>query len=201
MKTKISWLLFLLCFTVIDPTTVQAELSLPEEPGTYPIETEYVEENDSTNRIFYVTVTTKNTVIQGQSAIDAKNFELLANEVKQLTSAEILKRSEAKAWSTADGSELPIDPVDFSEVEAKPGTYAVRLSSGNRVTKVLKLRVIESAEFKKRLSLADHWIFRLVITSLLIMVLLIPLGLILFASKSMTDTINQLLSIFHKNTS
>lgn len=199
MKKIIGISLLMLSLTVFIPIKAHAELKLPEEPGTYPVETEYTEDSESAKRTFYVTVTTKNTVIEGQSAIDAKAFELRETEVADLTEKEILNRSQAKAWSTKDGQLLSINHVDFSELRPTQGSYTITLGVSDQVKKTLKIKVVATSIYKQRLSISSHWFFRLVITGLLVIALLVPLGLILWVLKNMTNTLNQLLAIFQKN--
>ena len=73
-----------------------------------------------------------------KESISANNFSITADDVATFTSQEAILRSQAKAISTIDGSEIPVTRADISKIKAEKGTYPVVLSTekGTSVTVV-----------------------------------------------------------------
>lgn len=71
-----------------------------------------------------------------QETIGANNFTIGLSEVGQITDAQYIERANAKASSTADGSEVAITTVDASDIKASVGTYSItfKTAKGTSIT-------------------------------------------------------------------
>ena len=203
MKNRFVALLVLL-ISACYPLKSIAETKLPEEPGTYPVTTSYTEDGKELKRTLYVTVKSPDTTIVGDTAIDAKAFVVTADQVEKLTAEEAISYSNAKAWSTIDGSEKVISTVDLSQVRPEEGTYEVTFSTREAVSRTVSVTVTTPLLGNRELNSyqspfeSSHWRFVLTLSFLLTLILLTPLLIVIFSSKNIVQVVNQLIEIFSK---
>lgn len=112
-------LLVLLNIVVFTPETV------PTEPGTYPVEIEYRDENVVATEVIQLTVISTDTVTEERIAIDAKDFTV--GEDADITKDLVVSLSNAKAWNMDTGEEYVIDRMDLFRVDDE--LYRVTLYS------------------------------------------------------------------------
>ncbi|MBO0453198.1 MULTISPECIES: hypothetical protein [Enterococcus] len=203
MKKRVIILcLFFSCW--LFPQESFSETTLPNEPGTYPVKTSYVEDGKELQKIIYVTVKSEDTVIVGDVAIDAKDFLMTVDQAKRLTAKQAINYSEAKAWSTIDGSEKVITTVDLSSIRPETGVYQAAFSTNEGVTKIVNVTVDEPLLGNRELNnyqnkfVSSSWRFLLTLGFLLVLILLTPLVIVLFSSRNIVQVINELIEIFSK---
>lgn len=192
----VSWLLF--------PQKIFAETYLPEEPGTYPVKVSYIEKNKTIEKVVYVTVRSKDTIIVGDIAIDAKDFSLTPQQAKKVTIDQAIKYGKAKAWSTIDGSEKLIDSIDLSKVSSTAGVYDVTYSTNEQASKTVKVTVVRSLLENYELNSygnkfkSSYWQTLLTIGFVLTLILLTPLLIVIFSSRNILKEVKQLSDLFLK---
>lgn len=202
MKKIIFLLLLISC--VGFPVKGLSENDLPKEPGTYPVRTSYVEDSNELEKMIYVTVKGPNTVIEDGIAIDAKDFILTIQQLKKLTAQKAIIYSEAKAWSTIDGSEKAIATVDLSNLQPVEGVYKAVFSTQEGVSKTVNVTVgvklLGNKDFNSYKSMFEksYWRFLLVIGLLLVVILSTPVVIVVLSGKNMVKVIDQLIDIFSK---
>lgn len=203
MNKRIVFLCLLIgCFFL--PITTRSEAALPKEPGTYPVETTYVEEGKKLQKTVYVTVKSEDTVMDGGVAIDAKNFFMTTKQAETITAKQAIAYSEAKAWSTVDGSEKVITLIDLSAIRPVAGVYHATFATREGISKTVNVTVDEALLGNNELNRyentfnTNYWRFVLTLGVLLVLVLLTPIVIVLFSSRNIIQVVNQLIEIFSK---
>lgn len=204
MRKWLFFIIFLLLF-LIGGQKVQAT-DLPSEPGTYPVTITYEENGLTLEKTVYVTVTGPNTQVDeaNQVAFDIQSFELKDSEVSSLTKEKILSKTTARAWSTETGENLPINLIDYHEVLPQEGNYPIYFTAGKATTSIPVKVTTDWANpalnsYQNTFSFDKlFWLFLLILTGLLILLLLAPLLLIVLGSRGVVRAINQLVDIFTK---
>lgn len=201
-KRIITFLLILSCF--VFSSLCFAETKLSEEPGTYPVITSYLEDGKELKKTVYVTIKGPNTVIDGNVAIDAKDFRLTIDQVKEISERKAIYYSDAKAWSTIDGTEKDITSVDLSNLRLSEGVFELTFSTREGVSKTVNVIIdaplLGNSDFNSYGNVFDksYWRFQLTVGSLLALLLATPLLIIVFSSRNIVHVIDQLIDIFSK---
>lgn len=196
-------LLLILLLTMI-PLKAFSETELPTEPGTYPAEASYIEDGKKLQKTVYVTVKGEDTVIVGDIAIDAKSFVLTPQQVKRITAKKAIDYSEAKAWSTIDGTERIIRGVDLSELQPIEGVYDVTFSTAGGVSKTVNATVGEALLGNRDFNSYDdsfeasYWRVLLAISIFLAVILATPLLIVLFSSRNIVQIVQELTDFFSR---
>lgn len=200
------WLIFTIFLLFLTGGQITQAEDLPSEPGTYPVTVTYEENGLTLERTIYVTVTGPNTLVveENQVAFDIQAFELKDSEVSLLTKEKILAKTKARAWSTETGESLAIQRINYREILPQEGTYPVYFTAGDATIAVEATVTIdwESAalnSYKNTFTFDKvFWLFRLILTIFLILLLLAPLLLIVLGSRGVLQAIHQLVNIFTK---
>ena len=196
-------LLLILVLSMI-PVKAFSETELPNEPGTYPVEASYIEEGKKLQKTVYVTVKSDDTVIVGDIAIDAKSFVLTPQQAKKITAKKAIDYSEAKAWSTIDGTEKIIRGVDLSELQPIEGVYNVKFTTAGGVSKTVTATVGEALLGNRDFNSYDasfessYWRVLLGISILLVLILATPLLIVLFSSRNIVQIVQELTDFFSR---
>lgn len=203
MRKLVAFLLLLLSGLAL-PINSSGDTELPENPGTYPVRTSYLEHGKKLQKKVYVTVKGPNTVIVGDIAIDANDFFLTVEQAKVLTTKQAIEYSQATAWSTIDGTEKVIGSVDLSNLSANEGSYNVTFSTKEGISKKVKAAVAapllgnhELNSYQDYFS-KSYWRFLLTIGLSLALVLATPLLIVLISSKNILQVVEQLIAIFSR---
>ncbi|MGY3777291.1 hypothetical protein [Isobaculum melis] len=93
--------------------------------GTYPIYIRFQHSQQVMEKLIYLTLKEKNTIIQGNIAIDVQDISVTEAEVAQLSEAEWIARTHAKAWSTVNPQTTFPIRVDSQNVKSQAGQYTL----------------------------------------------------------------------------
>ncbi len=122
---------------IADITQVNA-LKAATTPGVYPVKLSATDTNDTAEKIVYVTVTNSDTIINGNTALYAKNFTI---DVSSASTVDVITSSSAKAWQLNNGHKLIVNYKDTTEVDAlkaamSGGVYPVTLTATDSIDTV-----------------------------------------------------------------
>ncbi|MGL4589624.1 MAG: hypothetical protein ACRCUP_05260 [Mycoplasmatales bacterium] len=116
-----------------DISKVEAKL------GTYPVSFKTA---NGLEKVVMATVKNKNVDIEGDTAIHGINFTISIDQVQAgLTQSDVLTKTEAFAWSTADGHELKVT-TDPTTIKPVIGPYPVILIAETGVSKTVIASVV-----------------------------------------------------------
>lgn len=190
-------LLLGLFFMALFFTSITAEaVDLPEDPGTYPVEVEYIQNEERLTKTIFVTVTGEQTEIFGNLALDANNFSLNIEEANQVSREELIEWANAIAWRTDNGERLPLTEVTHT-IQPVAGEYPVRFTSGEHSISVIATVTGPETLMQKEVFL-DSWLFRLLLSVTIFIGMLIPIVLLLFSSQSLAKTTAFLTEYFER---
>ncbi|TLG77368.1 beta strand repeat-containing protein [Culicoidibacter larvae] len=108
----------------LSPVSVSADFSMiSAKAGAYPVQVKTVH---GTTRTVYATVVDDKTVVTGDVAVRADNFELLVSQVAGLSDAQVRELAGFQAWLVNGGQDVSdYFNVDYSQVVGAVGSYAV----------------------------------------------------------------------------
>lgn len=142
-------------FTLLFPLPLQAtspltpeEVSQIEEVGTYPVVITYRDEQTGkeVQDVIYVTIFHRRTIVSAtaKEAIDAHDIEIERGYFDKLTDLDLIRLTNAKAWSTTDGSTLPVTVLSRTTLDVTLGHHEVTFTTANATTTTVN--VIECDE-------------------------------------------------------
>ncbi|MCP1108859.1 hypothetical protein [Ohessyouella blattaphilus] len=129
--------------TIVSAQEDKQKIYTPEEvtevkrAGTYPVKIAAQDEGEEIEGIVYITVTYDYTVTSKvhREGIDASDFEFTkAEEMKEFTKTEMIRRARAHAWSLEDGSEVPITKVVTNQITENYGEISYSTQRGTTIT-------------------------------------------------------------------
>lgn len=111
--------------------------------GTYEVEITYGSDGRTMTETVLMTVTDTYTVVNGNVAIDANDFEVSESQVTSMDNAAWLAASGAQAWRTDTQVLLDVQ-ADTSHVSKASGTYPVTFVTDGGVQTTVQVRVVAS---------------------------------------------------------
>jgi len=92
---------------------------------------------------------------ENDETITASDFTVIKNKIKDMTTAQWVKKAVASAWKTSNGDRVKITKVDFSDIdkadgEYKEGSYKVTFSTAKGTSVTVNVEVVSSIELESR---------------------------------------------------
>ncbi|TLG72759.1 hypothetical protein [Culicoidibacter larvae] len=100
-----------------------------KEAGTYAVTIQYQDGDLLLEKVVYMTIKAKNTIVSGSIAIDAKDVSISGDALQNMTDEEWVRLTEARAWRTDTLDTVSINNVDASQVRPQVGTYPLTVSA------------------------------------------------------------------------
>lgn len=100
-----------------------------KEAGTYPVEITADFNGVMKTEVIMITVEAPKTILKGNVGIDARDFTIPLNDLKQLNAAQLLKLSNAHAWDLKTGDKIAITNISVSDFQPETGVYKVTFST------------------------------------------------------------------------
>lgn len=116
-----------------------------KEAGTYAVTIQYQDGDLLLEKVVYMTIKAKNTVVTGSIAIDAKDVSITGDQLQKLTNEDWVRLTEARAWRTDTLETVAISKVDASQVKPQAGTYPLVITAEQGPSTTVQVSVTSNA--------------------------------------------------------
>lgn len=145
MKRLMIILLLLASFLPIhaDIEVWEGNITDIQEPGTYYVKVSTTNSNgELVSTLVKTVITSDNTIIIANEAIDAHDFQVGIGEVSSMGIDAIIRKSKAKAWNVETGARIPISQMTINRESTS--SYAITLATDSQLS--ITIRAIEKED-------------------------------------------------------